>query len=134
LTYLVDHVSKQALDFIRVNLLLAAQADGRSELGDRDTCPPSRRICVWNHSARNEDLAQQIPEAVIMTPFKREIDPAFDEFILAFLECLVESVQVTFLDALCQGQEQPLQPGVRVEESVSGKSLSCEQVTGNEIG
>lgn len=45
-TYFVDHVSKQALDFVRVNLLLAAQANGCREFGDRDARPPGRRICV----------------------------------------------------------------------------------------
>lgn len=84
-TYFVDHVSKQALDFIRVNLLLAAQANGCRELGYGDARPPGRRICVWNHSAGNEDLPQQIPEAGVMRSFKGKIDPTFDELILALL-------------------------------------------------
>lgn len=125
-THFVDHVGKQALDFIRVNLLLAAQANGCRELGDRDARPPGGRICVWNHSACNEDLPQQIPEARVMRSFKGKIDPAFDELILAFLQCLVKSVQVPFFYALGQGQEQPLQPGVRVQEGVGGKSLGGE--------
>lgn len=132
-TYLIYHVSKQALDFIRVNLLLAAHANGCRKLGDRDACPPGRRIRIWDHSACNENLPQQIPEAGVMRSLKRKIDPTFDEFILPFLQCLVKSAQVTFSYALCQGQEQPLQPGVRAQESLGGESLGGEQVAGNEI-
>lgn len=132
-TYFIYHVSKQTLDFIRVDLLLAAQANGCRKLGDRDARPPGRRIRIWDHPACNENLPQQIPEAGVMRSLKRKIDPTFDKFILAFLQCLVKSAQVAFLDALCQGQEQPLQPGVSVQESLGGKSLGGEQVAGNEI-
>lgn len=99
-TYFVDHVSKQALDLIRVNLLLAAQANGSRELGNGNSCTPGGRIYVWRHSARKEDLSQQVPETGVMGSLKREIDPAFDKFILTLLQCLIEGVQVALLDAL----------------------------------
>lgn len=99
-THLVDHVSKQALDFIRVNLLLAAQANGGRELGGRDPGPTGGRVYIWSHSARNEDLPKQIPETGVMRSFKGEIDSPFDEFILTLLQCLVKSVQVAPLYAL----------------------------------
>lgn len=61
-----------------------------------------------------------------MGSFQGEIDPAFDKFILAFLQCLVKSVQVTPLYALGQGQEELLQPGIRVQEGVGRKGLGGE--------
>lgn len=69
-----------------------------------------------------------------MGSFKGKIDAAFDKFILALLQCLVKSVQVAPLYALGQGQEQLLQPGVRVQEGVGGQSLGGKQVAGNQIG
>lgn len=125
-THLVDHVSKQALDFIRVDLLLAAHANGGGEFGDRDPRPSGGRVYVWSHSARNEDLSQQISETSVMGSFKGKVDPALDKFVLALLQCLVESVQVAPLYALGQGQEQLLQPGVGVQEGVGRESLGGE--------
>lgn len=92
MTYFVDHVSKQALDFVRVNLLFAAEANGGRELGYRDPCAPGRWVNIWNHSAHNENLPQQIPETGVMGSFKGKIYPAFDKFILALFQCLVKSV------------------------------------------
>lgn len=125
-THFVDHVSKQALDFVRVDLLLAAHANGGGELGDRYACPSGGRVYVWSHSARNEDLPQQVSETSVMGSFKGKVDPALDEFILALLQCLIESVQVAPLYALGQGQEQLLQPGIGVQEGVGRESLGGE--------
>lgn len=74
-TDLVYHIGQLALDFIRINLLFAAEIDGSGELGNSNSGAPRWRH-IWRFGLRlleaacDEDLAQQVPQTDIMRSFQ----------------------------------------------------------------
>jgi hypothetical protein len=114
LTHLVDHIGQQALDFVVVNLFLAAEADGSGKLGDWHTRAASRRLpflCLFE-AAGEEDFPQKIAECNVAAALQREVDATLHELVLAFLESEIELMELSPLDAPAEGHEEFLQPRI----------------------
>lgn len=139
MTYLVDHIGHLTLHLVRVNVLLAAETDGSSKFGDGDSRSPYRwrGRCLGIGSlkpAGEEDLAQQVAETGIVRTLEREVDTPLDKLVFAFLQGLVESVQVTLLDALGEGQEERLQAWVGLQKGRCREGVGSEKMTWYEVG
>lgn len=138
---LVYHVGQLALHLVRVNILLAAEADGGSELGKRYSSAPNRHSVGRFglgilESARCEDLSQEIAQTGIVSSLQGQVDSPLHELLLSVAEGLLEGMDIALLDTLRQGQEEFLETWVRFQKSwcregVIGKEMTWDKVSQN---
>ena len=135
LTHLVDHIGQQALDFVAVDLFLAAEADGGGKLGNWHAGAASRRLpflCLVE-AAGEEDFPQEIAERNVAATLQSEVDAALHKLILAFLESEIELVELSPLDAPAEGHEEFLQPRVRLQQLLRRKGVVLDEVAWDEV-
>lgn len=115
--HLVDHVCQKALDLVRVQPLLTANADSSRKLGDRDSGAADRlraRLLGLIEATGDKHLAQKIAQGYISPALQRQVDPPLDKLGLALLQGEVVGVELSLLDAARERQEQPLKARVRL--------------------
>lgn len=69
-----------------------------------------------------------------MSSLERQVDPSFHELILALFESFIEGVQVAFLDASSQRQEELLQVRVRLQQFLCREGMGGEEMTWDKVG
>jgi hypothetical protein len=137
MAYLVYHIGQQALRLVRINRVHATPHTNSSmKLRDRHARPPYRLglfLLGLLEPARDEHLAQEVAQGNVAPPLEGQVYPSLDELVLAVLEGDVEGVQVALADAFCEGQEELLQSGVRLQEGFGGEDVAGEEAAGDEV-
>jgi hypothetical protein len=142
-TYLIDHIRDQTLHLICVQPLAIAlphsQPNRSIKLHQRDPRPADPillRLALLEGlvPARDEHLAQQVPERDVAASLEGQVDPAFDELGLASGERGVEASEVAALDAGAQRGEELLEARVGREEGRGREGVRCQKVAWDEVG
>ncbi len=137
MTHLINHVGEEALHLVSIQCLLTPKTDGRGELGDGNPGSANRRrarLLRLVVPASDKHFAQKIAQRDVATTLQRQIDAPLDELLLPLLESEVEGVELAFLDAPAEGQEELLQTRIGLQELLARECVGRKEMAWDKVG